>query len=290
MPTLMKGHTFKKHGHKMTYPCYVEAKEDEVRCHLKITREILSYEGKRLYNLEMAAQNVFALMHDYGLSELDTGVLVNGNYADTIRYVRSHAVPEDLRGARVEFIVFDAPNWGGEPYYDRDDKLSAMVQYGQAVGAPVRRPHYVIAESPEEVHEAYAKYREQGFEGAMVKSTNHTYERGKRIYGWLKYKPEEDADGVVTALHEAHAQEDQPARGIRKGDPLGRIGSATLRVGAGDAVSYATPHGIPHELGRDMYLHPEKYIGREVEFKYMERDRQGGYRHPTWHRFREDRE
>ena len=51
--------------------------------------------------------------------------------------------------------------------------------------------------------------------------------------------------------------------------------------------SEASPHGIAHDLGRDMHENPEKYIGQWAEFKYMERDRQGGYRHPVFYRLRE---
>ena len=121
----------------------------------------------------------------------------------------------------------------------------------------------------------------------MVKSLDHVYERGARIYGWLKYKPEEDADGVITELHEAICGKDQPHLGLRKGDRLGRIGSVTVRMADG---STASPHGIAFPLGRDMFDHPEKYIGQWCEFKYMEIDRQGGYRHPTFHRLREANE
>jgi ATP-dependent DNA ligase len=117
--------------------------------------------------------------------------------------------------------------------------------------------------------------RARGYEGLMVKSMQGMYEAGKRTYGWLKVKPDNDADGVIVALHEAHAQD---------GTALGRVGSATIDV---DDGSTATPHGISHDLGRDMFENPAKYIGQWVEFKFMERDRRGGYRHPTFRRLRE---
>jgi hypothetical protein len=36
-----------------------------------------------------------------------------------------------------------------------------------------------------------------------------------------------------------------------------------------------------------MYANPEQYIGQWCEFKFMERDRAGGYRHPSLVRLRE---
>jgi ATP-dependent DNA ligase len=117
--------------------------------------------------------------------------------------------------------------------------------------------------------------RERGFEGLMVKSLQHLYEAGKRTAGWLKVKPSDDADGIITELHEAVSE---------AGEPLGRTGSITIKVEDG---STATPHGIAHELGREMHEHPERFIGQWAEFKFMERDRQGGYRHPVFNRLRE---
>ena len=69
--------------------------------------------------------------------------------------------------------------------------------------------------------------RGRGFEGLMVKSLDHTYERGKRTDGWLKVKPEDDADGIIIALHEAISED---------GTPLGRTGSITIKVEDGSEV------------------------------------------------------
>jgi ATP-dependent DNA ligase len=149
----------------------------------------------------------------------------------------------------------------------------------------VRIPFGIVANVDAEVEVNYERLRAMGFEGAMVKSLQHTYEPGKRTYGWLKVKPEADADGQIVGFEEAICGVDQPEHGLKKGDNLQRIGSVLLHCTDGSQVA---PHGIPHELGRDMYTNPQKYMGQWVEFKYMERDRQGGYRHPTFNRLREE--
>lgn len=294
MPYLMKGHKWKERAHKMTYPCVVEAKVDEIRLHVKRVSfgsvQFESYAEKPLHNLSQFADPLLRLMIDFNITNgLDLGVWVNRNFADTYSYTRSSSgVPERLLDAKVEFILFDVPEWGSR-YKERRDALDAAARAARINhGLKMIRPHFRIATVPDQVLGFYKEFREDGYEGAMAKSFDHVYKVGKRIDGWLKVKPSEDADGVITALHEAHATVDQPELGIKAGDPLGRIGSVTVRVTEDDGtVSYATPSGINHTLGVELYLNPQAYLGEWCEFSYMERDRQGGYRHPVFHRIRE---
>ena len=119
----------------------------------------------------------------------------------------------------------------------------------------------------------------------MVKVLDGLYER-KRSWNWYKLKPEDTHDGKIIGLHEAVCGKDQPELGLSKGDMLGRIGSVTVRLEDGTT---ATPHGIPFALGEEMLNNPTYYLDRWVEFTCMERDRQGGYRHPIFKRIREDK-
>lgn len=290
MPTLMKGHTWKAHKGKMTYPCVAEVKRDEIRCHVKVHPQsylgthpvkFLSYAGKPLANMQMFAAQFIVLSRAVGLLEFDCGFEVNGNFADSYRWVRStRGVPNDLLFAHKAFVLYDLPEQGDKPYSLRAEHFGEVLDR-----APwLEVPYAVRCHSPEEVEAFYAEMLAAGYEGAMVKTFEHLYEPGKRTYGWLKMKPEEDADGVVVGFIEAECRKDQPEKGLRVGDKLGRAGSVLVRCEDG---SEAAPHGIPHDLGREMHLHPERFLGEWCEFKYMERDRQGGYRHPRWFRLRE---
>lgn len=298
MTTLMKGHTWAKHKAKMTYPCYVEPKIDDIRCHVIVevsgfTSEawpvhFLSYAEKPLANMERFAPMWRAIAKNTSKYEFDCGFEVNGNFNDSYRWVRStKALPEDLHEARCVFHLFDLPELAWKPYLDRRDAREETITYATyCVSGPARVQGmaWEVAHNAHEVELKYEKYRSMGFEGAMVKSLTHLYEHGKRSYGWLKMKPSEDADGVIVGFEEAVCGVDQPELNLKKGDLLERIGSVLLHCADGSQVA---PHGIPHDLGRDMYRNPQKYLGETVEFKYMERDRQGGYRHPTFHRIRE---
>lgn len=280
MPTLMKGHTWKAHKHKMTYPAIVEHKVDEVRCHVQVGHSgclalFDSYAGKPLANMQPFVQGFIELAGATGHHSFDCGFEVNGNFNDSYRWVRStKGLPEDLQYAVPRFYLFDLPDLS-TPFLQRMAQREFVLSAAKACGIPMRLPRSLTVASAESAEASFALARHDGVEGVMVKSLTHVYEAGKRSYGWLKMKPEDDADGVITRIHEAISED---------GTPLGRAGSVTIKVEDG---SEASPHGIPHELGRDMWENKYKYIGQWAEFKYMERDRQGGYRHPVWGRLRE---
>lgn len=302
MGQLMKGHVWSKQKHKMTYPCWVEPKIDDIRCHIIVTPngvnlndwavEFKAYSGKPLANMQQFATAWRAISANTGVTEFDCGFEVNQNFNDSYRWVRStKALPEDLKNADCVFHLFDVPrvytlSGNDAPFSKRcETRHNIMCLAGlNFEGVIVLVPAGFPAHNEAQVEAIYQRFRNAGFEGAMVKSYEHLYEYGKRSYGWLKMKPSEDADGVIVGFEEAICGVDQPELGLRKGHTLQRIGAVLLHCEDGSQVA---PHGIPHELGRDMYEHPEKYMGQTVEFKFMERDRQGGYRHPTFHRIRE---
>ena len=110
----------------------------------------------------------------------------------------------------------------------------------------------------------------------MAKTLDHVYAR-RRTFDWMKIKPKETFDGKITGFNEAVSE---------TGAPLGRVGSINVECADG---STAAPAGIAHGLGRTLWEDQAKYIGQWIEFSCMERDRQGGYRHPIYGRFREDK-
>lgn len=280
----MKGTKYRDRKHKLQFPVYVEAKIDEIRCHVKRktfhlfgapdvdTVEFLSYAEKPLHNLDSFAEQFLALMDAHNLDELDTGVLVNGNFNDSYRWTRSSKnKPKDLNEDMVQFTLYDLP---GDPraYSYRRDSCRIIT-----AGWPGIKWHVipsVLADSHDGINECYLLFRDWGHEGAMVKEATSLYERDK-CDRWQKLKPEEDADGIIIGFTEAVSE---------AGVPLGRVGSVKVRVEDG---SIAQPSGIAHELGREMFEHPERFLNLWCEFKYMERDRDGGYRHPIFHRIRE---
>ena len=281
---LMKGHKWRDKAHKMVYPAWAEVKTDEIRCRVVVTPQgpewpvtFLSFAEKPLYNLERFAQCFRVVADMTGHYEFDTGFHAT-TFDNTYRWVRSSkGLKADIDQSNPMFILFDLPMHGGT-FQARCEARHQVCTLAQAFGFNMTPPQGWWVYTPEDVDDLFLSVREVGLEGLMVKTLDHRYERGKRTNGWLKVKPEDDADGKIIEINRAIAED---------GTPHNRAGSITVELEDG---SIAQPAGLEHGLAAEMWAHPEKYIGQWVEFVYMERDRQGGYRHPSFRRLREAKE
>lgn len=295
MAFLMKGkhwsdrHKFRK---SLTYPVIVEPKVDEIRVRVRVDSahdmvSYLSYAEKPLYNLQFASPMFLWIAYRFGISEFDCGFECNGNFDDSRSYVRSSKnFPAHLKNARKRFYLYDLPLSGFQYSYRRAliaDILNATIlvwEYLETLGG-------YTANNEQDVEQCYHRMRELGYEGAMIKTLDHLYQVGKRSQDWLKMKPEDTADGKIIGFVEAVATVPNYATGVQVGDKLGRAGSIIVQLEDG---SEARPHGIAHELGRDMLGNPQKYLGEWCEFAFMERDTQGGCRHPVFRRLRDSKD
>lgn len=291
MPTLMKGNKWRDRKHTMTYPAWCEIKVDEIRCHVVIEPvqdthlvKFLSYAGKPLANMHKFSRQFIELHKATGFTEFDCGFEANGNFTDSSRWIKStKGLPEDLQDVKTKFYLFDLPELA-DGQAVRMAHRNMTVANALEIGLAMEEPQGKWAYAESDVLDLFVLARRAGQEGLMVKSVEGLYNKGKRTDAWLKVKPEDDADGIITGLTEAVASRDFPELNIKQGDGLKRIGSITVAVEDG---SVASPSGIEHELGADMFNNPTKYIGQWCEFKFMQRDSAGGYRHPVFHRIRE---
>lgn len=298
MAQLMKGETWAdaqklvKGKPRFEYPVWVEAKADEIRCRvLRRGAHIVqfdSYAEKPLHNLGFLQNKFLHFFDASGYTELDIGILVNENFNDSYRWVRSskgypkekydrktgRTAPE-LFEHQVHVIVFDMPE-STQRFEDRLEERRRVRDLLLDVGIPASVPIGQYANNAAGVLQMYGDLRLDGYEGAMAKTLDHLYSR-TRTFDWMKIKPKETFDGRITGFNEAVSEE---------GVPLGRVGSVNVACEDG---STASPAGFKHAHGRALWAARDSLVGQWIEFEAMERDRQGGYRHPIYCRFREDK-
>lgn len=294
MVALMKGVTWAqgKARKDFSFPLIAEVKYDEVRVRAQRVHrdegesvEFYSYAGNRFNNMETFIDGFLRLMQHWDVQSIDCGIEVNGSFNDTSRWVKTttgwpKADPKTGAPATdpsmAKFYLFDLPGLIYDTYEVRRKYLKAIEETAFIWKFPLIMPEYVQVDSEEQVEAFYGNALDNGSEGLMLKTLHHKYEPGKRTAGWMKYKPVETADGKIVKLNEAHSKD---------GVPLGRVGSIDVELEDG---STASPGNVSHDLGKLMWDNPEQFIGQWLEFKYMMRDRQGGYRHPNFFRMRAD--
>lgn len=279
---------------------YVQPKRDEIRCVVTIHEDLdgawveyTSAQGKPLYNLSQFDGMWLALAKQQGVTVFDTGISVNENFDITRRVVRSSTVAYDLTGGTIIHLWDKKPtkkNPAGVMFYGGtlnakfwlydlpecskafEDRHTTMVW--MASGLPhIGVPETYLRRTVDSVESKYGHCIDAGLEGVMIKRADFQYKYG-RSTDWMKMKPEEEKDGIITGFTEG------------QGKFNGLIGSATIDFGDGSSTSVS---GMDDATRLDMSRNPDKYIGRVARIPYMQRDSQGGYRHPRWGGLHEDK-
>ena len=285
---LMKGHAIQKRRDKIIYPVLVEYKHDEIRAHIIIREDgydVLSYAGKPLANCTDIVRPLVDAARALGYTELDCGIEVNDNYNDSFRWCRStRGAPADLKGTEITVYIYDLPDLSTTGYAKRRESMADLLFHvlGQMLApTPIDGEAKVVFRMPAVTHllssaehldavldDIFTAAVQTGYEGLMLKTAHGMYERTRSKY-IIKVKPEEDADGLIIGMTEAVSED---------GVPLGRAGSLEVRLEDG---SIANPGGMEHATAKELWDNREQYIGKQwIQFTYMERDRQDGYRHP----------
>jgi ATP-dependent DNA ligase len=112
---------------------------------------------------------------------------------------------------------------------------------------------FTLAVNDEEVVEAYQQYVDDGYEGAIIRTADGAYEH-KRSNNLLKFKPEDDSEGVILDITDG------------TGNWSGAAYNVTLKWDGKefDAVFVGT-----YERRAEILKEKKKWIGKEVTFTYM---------------------
>ena len=267
----MKGISWEDAKGRITWPWLAQPKVDGVRAFLDLQHgRVVSYAGKPLYNLGAALARA-KQWADSSWGSLDVEVMVNGSFTDTVRYLRSKTVPDDLKDAQVTLWVLDLPG----STLDQQQRIEALELRGETEDGAIRIPETASVADEEAAREVYNGYRARGYEGVMLKAPDGLYKAGKRSRLWVKMKPEETGDALVVKVHEAMSAE---------GWHLGRVGSLVCKDEDGRVVCIG---GMDHALAERWWKDPDSIVGEWIEFSYMEKASKGGYRHPRFVRVRE---
>ena len=288
----------------------LQIKRDEFRCVVTVTGPLdmgpdipmvtfTSASGKPLYNLDCFSEMFIEMAHFYGTNRFDMGVCVNDSFDLTRRTVRASTKPYDLTGQTSQVIAgkkksdpayYTGPLRACFWFYDLPDVERAYITRRGDMGIlHLNFPDYTATSETEvidvldegsidaavlRVNEVFGMARELGHEGLMVKRYDHQWEPKRCPDSWMKLKPNDEVDGRIIGKTEG------------KGKFFGLIGSLICEAEDG---SQFTISGMTDAERVAFTQHFDLYLGQWVTATYMERDTQGGYRHPQFNRMHDEK-
>lgn len=258
------------------WPVVVEPKLDGFRLLAHVTSvgvRFMSRSGKpfpALAHLEGPLHKAIRKIYKQPL--LLDGEVLSGKFNETSSSVRK----KTEQATDAVFHVFDAmplEDWEhnkvNDAYVDRRAFLRSLAPH---LPEQVRvLDNAIQARTVEQIMEAYGQFRDQGFEGAIVKLPLSPYER-KRSFHWMKIKA---LDSVDVKIIDAF---------IGTGKYAKCMGGLVVDH-KGVQVNVGT--GFTDEQRRDFWSVRQALIGRLIEVSYQEVTPAGSLRHPRFVRFRD---
>lgn len=291
----------------------LQIKRDEFRCVVDVNWKakdnpevyFTSASGKPLYNLDCFSAMFISMSHMYGTNRFDMGVCVNDSFDLTRRTVRASTKPYDLTGYSEQVIAgkkkSDPAHYTGPLkarfwFYDMPEVTSAYItrrgdmailhnNFPEFTGLPETEVvaldlekfddiDYAIEVAVAEVQAVFVTARELGHEGLMVKRYDHVWEPKRCPDSWMKLKPNDEVDGRIIGY------------AMGKGKFANLIGSLLCEAEDGSQFSVSGMTDAERQEFTDNF---EQYRGLWIVATYMERDTQGGYRHPQFNRLHDEK-
>jgi len=206
MPMLAQSHD--KHGHKISYPAFVQPKLDGIRCFIHADGEnvkLVSRTGKEFQSLGHIADAVRELVSVMGKSVgsfvLD-GELYNHDFKDDFQGLVS-AIKRDKPSENTHLVQFHCYDFvaEGRDFEDRIVELQHIDQWLEDVDAIQIVPTFGV-DNLDGVVEQNASWLEDGYEGSMIRNAKGGYQHNRRSPDLQKYKSFLDAEFEIVGAYQ----------------------------------------------------------------------------------------
>lgn len=263
------------------YPLYVQPKRDGYRCTFK-DGKLYTSRGKPFKNKQLS--KYFTCLERAGNYVLDGELYMHGKTLEEHTEILNSFDAE--LPSSLKFYIFDIvplQNWCQQSYNRsyKDRLTDIRVVCNSLIAQPqkVIDVHTELVETPAEVSKLYKKYLTQGYEGAILRSTDGLY-KWKRVTlksgEMAKLKPMETVDVKVLEIFEGKDQFE------------GLAGGFTFITDSGVTSSVGT--GFTLVERKAMAEEQDKYLGKTAEVAIFGRTKEGSYRDPRFKRWRPDKD
>ena len=260
----------------LSYPLLASPKLDGIRC-IVADGIPFSRNMKRIPNKYV--QQVIADLQQHGL---DGELMIAGSFEDVASGIMSvDGIPN------FYLNVFDNFHLDHLSYWDRYLKTSTIVQ---ELNSPfVQMVKHELIGSAEELQTFWNNCVAKGYEGAMVRSLDGPYKRGRstlkqgylvKLKGWL------DDEAKIIGFEELHTNEDA-GNSKRKENlvPANTLGALVVKW---RGLTFRIGSGFSMAMRSKIWQSKAAYVGKSVTFKYQEKTKYGVPRFPIFKTIRED--
>ena len=189
-------------------PALVDHKLDGIRVQVHRSGDEVRVFTRSLDDITARLPEVVALARGLGHQQLvlDGEVLAlrGDGSPEAFQVVASQTMSAGATAAPLQVFFFDVLHVDGADLLDRPLRERVTV-LEEVVPAAQRVPRRVAAD-PDAVAALFADALERGFEGIVVKNLDAGYAAGRRDAAWVKVKPRQTFDLVVTAAEWGHGR------------------------------------------------------------------------------------
>jgi len=262
----MLAHSYKKHGHKIKWSCYCQAKFDGIRC---ISRKddnkvtLCFRSGKRIQSMQHIEKDLNAIMKN---GEIFDGELYihDADFNKLGGSIRREKNMDKSIAEKIQYYIYDFPRIKtGEnllleniPYKYRLDEFNSRKLTSSLV-----RVKTEVVEDEDEMKKLFSKYIEQGYEGIIVRNIGSPYEQ-KRSYNLLKYKEFDEEEFKIVGYEEG------------RGKLSGAVGAFVCELSNGETFKAKLKGKDVTDLLIHYFKNPKEFMGKEltVQFQGLSKD------------------
>ena len=200
----MLAFTFEKQGKKIKYPCYVQPKMDGLRC-VAILKDGVCTLWSRTRKPITSLPHIIAEIEDrFSEDVILDGEAYNHDFKTNFEHI-VHLVRQeepDEKCTDVQYHIYDVVN--DKSFSERTQIIERLFNEAGTLSY-LKRVETLTVNNENDVPDFFVEYREQGYEGAMLRNSNGGY-TNKRSSDLIKVKEMQDDEFEIMGIEEGRGK------------------------------------------------------------------------------------
>ena len=262
----MLAHSYKKHGHKIKWACYCQAKFDGLRCisrkdNNKVTLWFRG--GKQIQSMGHIEKDLNLVMKN---GEIFDGELYihNADFNKLGGSIRREKNMDKSIAEKIQYYIYDFPRIqaGSVLLLENIPYKNRLAGFNSRKLTPsLVRVKTEIIKDEDEMKKLFSEYIEQGYEGIIVRNVGSPYSQ-KRSYNLQKYKEFNEEEYKIVGYEEG------------RGKLSGAVGAFVCELPNGQTFKAKLKGKDVTDLLIHYFKNPKEFMGKDltVQFQGLSKD------------------